>query len=214
MLKIYHQKMDYILLYILDQNDQNNYLNIILYMILNIYVLYHLLLLLNTLMIHYNNNIYKYPYKKSNEKPADNLKFTPSYKLSFYDDYTTLFKFIKFVYSKPFFIDHSHILLSLLILTNDSPLSVPFDPLPTHYTSHTLSLCLPANSLFSVIGLSDLRLISHTATIPSIVPAAIKFGYELENLQQLIFDGYVIIRSGNVGFFNVQNIICPSPFLF
>lgn len=93
---------------------------------------------------------------------------------------------MRFVYSNPFFIDHSAILLSLLILTNDSPLSVPFAPLPTHYTSQTESLCLPAISLFSVTGLSDLRRISQTATIPSIVPAAIKLGWLWENEQQLI----------------------------
>lgn len=71
-------------------------------------------------------------YKKSKEKPADILKLTPSYKFSFYDDWTTLLRFIKLVYSNPFFIDHSTIRLSLLMLTSDSPLSVPLAPFPIH----------------------------------------------------------------------------------
>jgi len=77
---------------------------------------------------------------KSNEKPAANLKFIPSFGLSLLFDY--LFNFINSIFSNPFFIDHSNTYPSLDILTNvSSESNLPF--FFTHYTSHTASLCFP-----------------------------------------------------------------------
>lgn len=55
------------------------------------------------------------------ENPAAYLKFTPSLAVSLFEGLELLFKFIRSVYSRPFFIDHSTILpseLFLLLITN------------------------------------------------------------------------------------------------
>lgn len=90
------------------------------------------------------------PFKKSMENPAAYLKFTPSLAASLLEGLEDLFKFIKSVYSNPFFIDHSTILPSELIDTSPSPLSdPPFPPFPTQLTSQMESECFPEISFLA-----------------------------------------------------------------
>lgn len=90
------------------------------------------------------------PFKKSMENPAAYLKLTPSLAVSLFEGFEDLFKFIKSVYSSPFFIDHSTILPSELIETKPSPLSAPpLFPFPTQLTSQIASVCFPAISFLA-----------------------------------------------------------------
>ena len=93
--------------------------------------------------------------------------------------------------------DHSTMRPSEEMEMRDSPPS-PLLPFVIHCTSHTASLCLPLpdRSLFSDTGRLSCFLMSYTATTPSMVPTAIKFGLASENLQDMILEGEVMIRSG------------------
>lgn len=97
-------------------------------------------------------------FRNSKERPLAYLKFMFSEE-SFLLDCGILRKSMRSVNSKPFFMDHSVILPSALMLTKLSPLSLPF-PLLIHWISHTASECLSKTYLFSATGFESFFLMS------------------------------------------------------
>lgn len=114
------------------------------------------------------------PFKNSKERPAANLKFMFS-TASFLLEGAIRFKSIKSVYYSPFFIDHSVILPSALMLTKLSPL-FPL-PLLIHCMSHIAFVFLSIDYLFSAIGLLSFFRMSYIVTTPSNVPHATRLGF-------------------------------------